>query len=54
MIKAYGACVINDKNQLLPYAVQPTESQCDQNAGKIFSADIWNKMKELGAKIVPI
>lgn len=47
-----AACLKNDKGQLLPYTTQSTMSQCEEFCADFFPA--WEKMKELGSKIVQV
>ena len=44
------AVLVNDKGDILPYTCQPTKSQCEEFCQEFFPA--WEKMKELGCKIV--
>lgn len=52
MLKRVGACVLNDKNQLLLYTVQSTVSQCEEEAAKRWPW--WDKLKAMGCRIVQV
>jgi hypothetical protein len=51
-MKTIAAMVLNDLGQLLPYTCQSTISMCEEKANSFFPA--WEKMKELGAKVVQV
>lgn len=50
--KRIAAMVLSDKGELLPYTCQNTMSQCEEEAPNILVG--WDKMKELGAKVVQV
>lgn len=51
-MKRIAAMVMNDKGELLPYVCDSTKEQCEEKAASLFST--WDKMKELGAKVVQV
>ena len=51
-MKTIGAAVLNDFGELLPYTVRSTKQECEANAKILFPA--WEKMKELGCKVVQV
>lgn len=48
-MKTICAVVINDLNQILPYTVQGTMSQCEEAAEERWPW--WDKMKEAGCRV---
>jgi hypothetical protein len=47
-----AACVLSDLSELLAYTTQSTMSRCEEYAAETLPA--WERMKELGAKVVQI
>ncbi len=56
MKRTIGGMIVNDKGELLPYTCRSTISQCEEAAEKdeFFVPGAWEKMKELGAKVVQV
>lgn len=52
MAKTIGACVKDEKGNLLPYTVQSTKSSCEDYCYERFIS--WDKLKELGCEIVQV
>lgn len=44
--------VVNNHNQILSYTCRSSMSQCEEYCEEFFSKKIWDKMKELGCKVV--
>jgi hypothetical protein len=54
-MKIIAAMVLSDKGELLPYTCQGTMEQCEEEAPNVFAGEwTWNKLKELGAKVVQV
>lgn len=51
-MKRIAAVVMSDLGELLPYTCQSSMEQCEEEAPKVLAA--WDKMKELGAKVVQV
>ena len=47
-----GGVVVNDQGEILPYTVQSTMSQTEELAIQLWGIETWNKLQELGAKVV--
>lgn len=48
------AVVLNDLGQLLPYTAQSSISLCEERAEERWGKEGWQKLKDLGAKIVTV
>lgn len=50
--KTIAAVVVNDFGHILPYTVQGTVEQCEEKAIERWGEPTWNRIKELGGKVV--
>lgn len=51
-MKQIAAMVLSDLGHLIPHTCRHTVQECEENASKELLA--WDKMKELGAKVVQV
>jgi len=51
-MKTLAYVVVTGNDIILPYTVDSIKEQCEEKAKKFFSDKAWEKLKELGAKIV--
>ena len=51
--KCLAAVIVNDHGHILPWTAESTKQACEDNAPRIFgSEDVWQKLKNLGAKVI--
>lgn len=51
--QTFGGVIINNLGHILPYTVRGTLSQCEESAIEMWGEEAWEKLKEMGTKIVP-
>ena len=51
-MKVIAAAVLSDRGELLPYTCQGSMQYCEEKASKTLAG--WDRMKELGARVVQV